>query len=310
MLWIDCWFFMDGFVVFSLAVIMADSTWQETNGSAGKRNCSLFSLLSLMPLWYPRYETALGQLGGGGVGDSLFFYPQLYATRPSFHAQQPGVHGCLVSWVCGCIFLYSQLVGVYDYIMTVLTWVVFCCVFAEYDDQETCTWADHELHHSTGMCVCVCMFTCMCVCVCVIYACAYACDWECCRFLLRLVQERYLASLMPLKRDVSPWRVCHHAERYTITHSLHPPSPPHTHTYTHTHTHMQPPPQLKPFNVEQFLKGMEGAGPHLTSGIKGNWAGLYRYMYMTVKSSWCIMCVDLVCLHYLSKLAIHLALLP
>jgi len=55
--------------------------------------------------------------------------------------------------------------------------------------------------------------------------------------------ERYLASLMPLKRDVSPWR---------------------------------PPPQLKPFNVEQFLKGIEGAGPHLTSGIKGNWTGLYR----------------------------------
>ena len=49
-----------------------------------------------------------------------------------------------------------------------------------------------------------------------------------------------------------------------------------------THTHMQPPPQLKPFNVEQFLKGMEGAGPHLTSGIKGNWAGLYRYIYIKV----------------------------
>lgn len=55
--------------------------------------------------------------------------------------------------------------------------------------------------------------------------------------------ERYLASLMPLKRDVSPWR---------------------------------PPPQLKPFNTEQFLRGMEGAGPHLTSGIKGNWSGLYK----------------------------------
>ena len=53
----------------------------------------------------------------------------------------------------------------------------------------------------------------------------------------------------------------------------------HTHyTLPLTHTHTQPPPQLKPFNVEQFLKGMEGAGPHLTSGIKGNWAGLYRYL--------------------------------
>ena len=57
-----------------------------------------------------------------------------------------------------------------------------------------------------------------------------------------------------------------------ITYSLHPPS------HISTHPHIQPPPQLKPFNVEQFLKGMEGAGPHLTSGIKGNWAGLYRYL--------------------------------
>ena len=56
---------------------------------------------------------------------------------------------------------------------------------------------------------------------------------------------------------------------------------PLSHTHTHTHTHTQPPPQLKPFNVEQFLKGMEGAGPHLTSGIKGNWAGLYRYTYIS-----------------------------
>lgn len=60
--------------------------------------------------------------------------------------------------------------------------------------------------------------------------------------------ERYLASLMPLKRDVSPWR---------------------------------PPPQLKPFNSELFLKGMEGAGPHLTSGIKGNWTALYQRFLST-----------------------------
>ena len=38
----------------------------------------------------------------------------------------------------------------------------------------------------------------------------------------------------------------------------------------------QPPPQLKPFDVEMFMKGMEGAGPHLTSRVKGNWTGLYQ----------------------------------
>ena len=38
----------------------------------------------------------------------------------------------------------------------------------------------------------------------------------------------------------------------------------------------QPPPQLRPFNTENFLKSMEGTGPHLTTGIKGNWNGLYR----------------------------------
>ena len=50
-----------------------------------------------------------------------------------------------------------------------------------------------------------------------------------------------------------------------------------THSLTHTHTpYTQPPPQLRPFNTEQFLKSMEGTGPHLTTGIKGNWNGLYR----------------------------------
>ncbi|XP_064399646.1 protein DENND6A-like [Halichondria panicea] len=55
--------------------------------------------------------------------------------------------------------------------------------------------------------------------------------------------ERYLASLMPLKRDVSPWR---------------------------------PPPQVKVFDLPTFLETVEGAGPQLTTGIKGNWTGLYK----------------------------------
>lgn len=55
--------------------------------------------------------------------------------------------------------------------------------------------------------------------------------------------ERYLAGLMPLKRDVSPWK---------------------------------PPPKLKDFNEEQFLKMVEGGGPQMMSGLKGNWLPLYR----------------------------------
>jgi len=44
---------------------------------------------------------------------------------------------------------------------------------------------------------------------------------------------------------------------------------------------IQPPPQVKPFDVATFLETVEGAGPHLTTGIKGNWNGLYRYTCQT-----------------------------
>ena len=71
-----------------------------------------------------------------------------------------------------------------------------------------------------------------------------------------------------------------HAHTLTRTHThtrTHTLTCTHTHTHTHTHTpYTQPPPQLRPFNTEQFLKSMEGTGPHLTTGIKGNWNGLYR----------------------------------
>jgi hypothetical protein len=55
--------------------------------------------------------------------------------------------------------------------------------------------------------------------------------------------ERYLASLMPLKRDVLPWKL---------------------------------PPQLKPFDVQHFLGSLEIQGPQLTSKVKGSWSDLYR----------------------------------
>ncbi|KAI2658985.1 Protein DENND6A [Labeo rohita] len=36
------------------------------------------------------------------------------------------------------------------------------------------------------------------------------------------------------------------------------------------------PPQLRPFNQEEFMKTLEKAGPQLTSRLKGDWIGLYR----------------------------------
>ena len=36
------------------------------------------------------------------------------------------------------------------------------------------------------------------------------------------------------------------------------------------------PPQLKPFDPEDFLESVAACGPQLTSQHKGNWAALYR----------------------------------
>uniref|UniRef100_A0A8C2KQG6 DENN/MADD domain containing 6Aa n=1 Tax=Cyprinus carpio TaxID=7962 RepID=A0A8C2KQG6_CYPCA len=69
------------------------------------------------------------------------------------------------------------------------------------------------------------------------------------RYFLELTQsfiiplERYVASLMPLQKSISPWKS---------------------------------PPQLRPFNQEEFMKTLEKAGPQLTSRLKGDWIGLYR----------------------------------
>jgi hypothetical protein len=69
------------------------------------------------------------------------------------------------------------------------------------------------------------------------------------RFLVELTQsfliplERYFASLMPLQKNVSPFKRT---------------------------------PILQHFNPEDFLKTLETSGPQLTSGIKGDWNGLYR----------------------------------
>lgn len=72
------------------------------------------------------------------------------------------------------------------------------------------------------------------------------------RYLLELTQsfmfslERYVTSLMPLQRNISPWK--------------HPP-------------------RLKAFDIEEFLRTVEHSGPQLTSGLKGDWESLYRRFF-------------------------------
>ncbi|XP_018327104.1 protein DENND6B [Agrilus planipennis] len=72
------------------------------------------------------------------------------------------------------------------------------------------------------------------------------------RHLLELTQsfiiplERYIASLMPLKRDISPFKAA---------------------------------PLPLPFNPDDFFATLESTGPQLTSGIKGDWVGLYKKFF-------------------------------
>ncbi|XP_044182481.1 protein DENND6A-like [Acropora millepora] len=58
--------------------------------------------------------------------------------------------------------------------------------------------------------------------------------------------ERYVASLMPLQKSISPWKR---------------------------------PPRLRPFDAEEFLTTLEHSGPQLTSRLKGNWVALYREIF-------------------------------
>ncbi|XP_050414225.1 protein DENND6B isoform X2 [Patella vulgata] len=58
--------------------------------------------------------------------------------------------------------------------------------------------------------------------------------------------ERYIASLMPLQRNISPHKG---------------------------------PPRLRPFDPDEFLKTIEHSGPQLTPVAKGDWEGLYRRFF-------------------------------
>lgn len=74
------------------------------------------------------------------------------------------------------------------------------------------------------------------------------------RHLLELTQsfllplERYIARLMPLQRNVSPFKRT---------------------------------PVLQRFSQDEFLKTLDTSGPQLTSGIKGDWAGLYKRFFLS-----------------------------
>lgn len=72
------------------------------------------------------------------------------------------------------------------------------------------------------------------------------------RHLLELTQsfmiplERYVASLMPLQKDISPFKAAPNAHN---------------------------------FKLDDFLATLELAGPELTSPLKGDWKGLYRRFF-------------------------------
>ena len=72
------------------------------------------------------------------------------------------------------------------------------------------------------------------------------------RHLLELTQsfiiplEHYMASLMPLQKNITPWKS---------------------------------PPQICPFRQDDFLRSLEHAGPQLTCILKGDWLGLYRRFF-------------------------------
>ncbi|CAH0561898.1 unnamed protein product [Brassicogethes aeneus] len=74
------------------------------------------------------------------------------------------------------------------------------------------------------------------------------------RHLLELTQtfmiplERYIASLMPLQKSISPFKAA---------------------------------PIPLPFNPDDFFATLEQAGPQLTTPIKGDWVGLYRKFFRT-----------------------------
>lgn len=85
--------------------------------------------------------------------------------------------------------------------------------------------------------------------------------------------ERYIASLMPLQKNISPFKVCIlfpvnnqliFKQNFVIINSV-------------IINQATPIPQL--FNPDDFLATVSTAGPQLTIGIKGDWVGLYKRFF-------------------------------
>ena len=58
-------------------------------------------------------------------------------------------------------------------------------------------------------------------------------------------------------------------------------------------------PSLRPFNPGEFLSTLVAQGPQLTSGVKGDWEGLYR-RYEILLSLCNVIALDMMCLVYLT----------
>lgn len=75
--------------------------------------------------------------------------------------------------------------------------------------------------------------------------------------------ERYLSSLMPLQKNISPFRVKYAFGKLCDLQNL-------------IFFFFQSAPKPWPFNSDKFLASLEHSGPQLTCEITGDWKGLYK----------------------------------
>lgn len=78
-----------------------------------------------------------------------------------------------------------------------------------------------------------------------------------------------MASLMPLQRSVTPWKV---NRKWVVVMRSQCCLVLHISCVS-----VQTPPQIRPFSQDEFLSTLDHAGPQLTSLLRGDWIGLYRW---------------------------------